>query len=169
MNDTKKCFTQKHIFYSIEGDILYFYLFDLAMILKCSVKVTFKFLNGYFYFLLHILVADIQTFSKHYELVAFFRIIRHISTFAFGRAIRFYSKLFLDPFKKENDKNIIRRYLGIYRMPGNCLPWLLEVILHLRIRGEIELEELILGMIFTVTFLVLITRNKSFKGTISRN
>lgn len=78
MNDTKKCFTQKHIFYSIEGDILYCYLFDLAMILKYSVKMTLKFLNRYFHFLVHILVVDIQTFSKHYELVAFFRTIRHI-------------------------------------------------------------------------------------------
>lgn len=61
-NDTKKCFRLK--LYGIEGDILYFYLFDLARILKSPVKLTLKFLDRCLNFLLHILAADIQTFLK---------------------------------------------------------------------------------------------------------
>lgn len=50
--------------------MLYFYLFNLELS-KRPVKVTLKFFNGYLQFLLHILVADIQTFLKYYKLVSF--------------------------------------------------------------------------------------------------
>lgn len=52
------------------GNILCFYLFNLELS-KRPVKVTLKFFNGYLQFLLHILVADIQTFLKYYKLVSF--------------------------------------------------------------------------------------------------
>lgn len=67
-NDTKKYLRQT--MYCTEGDILCFYLFNLA-ILKRLVKVTLKFFNGYLQFLLHILVVDIQTFLKYCKLVSF--------------------------------------------------------------------------------------------------
>lgn len=67
-NDTKKYLRQK--MYGTEGGTLCFYLFNLA-ILKRPVKVTLTFFNGYLQFLLHILVADIQTFLIYYKLVSF--------------------------------------------------------------------------------------------------
>lgn len=56
--------------YGTEGNILCFYLFNLELS-KRPVKVTLKFFNGYLQFLLHILVADVQTFLKYYKLVSF--------------------------------------------------------------------------------------------------
>lgn len=80
-NDTKKCFRRK--LYRIDENILCLHLFDLAMALKHPVEVTFQFLNRRRYFLLHILVVDIQTFSKYFKLVSFAKSVIEIRIFKF--------------------------------------------------------------------------------------
>lgn len=52
-------------------DMSYRYLSYCATTLKISVHVTFMFLNGNYILLLHILVADIEAFSKRYLFVTF--------------------------------------------------------------------------------------------------
>lgn len=64
-DDTEKCLRQN--LFGIE----YFYLFNLATILKRLVKATLKFVNAYLCLLLRVLLADIQMFSKHQKLVCF--------------------------------------------------------------------------------------------------
>lgn len=64
-DDTEKCLRQN--LFGIEC----FYLFNLATILKRPVKATLKSLNAYLCLLLRVLLADVQTFSKHYKLVCF--------------------------------------------------------------------------------------------------
>jgi len=61
----RKCFKQK--LYGFEGNITWYYWFDLEELFEGHVKVTFNFLNRIPYILLHILVAHLESFPKHYN------------------------------------------------------------------------------------------------------
>lgn len=47
----------------MEDDILCSYLFDLAIALKCSVKIILEFSNENLYSLLHVVVTDIEHYT----------------------------------------------------------------------------------------------------------
>lgn len=47
----------------MEDDILCSYLFDLAMTLKCSVKIILEFSNEKLHSLLHVVVTDIEHYT----------------------------------------------------------------------------------------------------------
>jgi len=57
--------------YGLKGDIRWYYWFDLGWRCQGQGKVTLNFLNGTPYFLLHILVAHLESFPKHYNYVSF--------------------------------------------------------------------------------------------------
>jgi len=61
----KKCFGQK--LYGFEGAIRWYHWFDLEQSFEGHIKVTLNFLNGTYYLSLHILVAYLQSFPKHYN------------------------------------------------------------------------------------------------------
>jgi len=61
----EKRFRQK--FYGFEGNIRWFHWFDLEESFEGHVKVTSIFLNGTHYIFLHILVAHLESFPKHYN------------------------------------------------------------------------------------------------------
>jgi len=64
MRRTKNIFRQK--FCEFEGDIRY-YWFDLEWRCQDQSKATFNFFNETSHFSLHILVAYLKSFSKHYN------------------------------------------------------------------------------------------------------
>ncbi|EZA62079.1 hypothetical protein X777_06195 [Ooceraea biroi] len=61
--------TQK--LYGFEGDIRWYHWFDLEELLDGHMKVIFNFLNRTYYFSLHILVAYLESFPKHYNKIFF--------------------------------------------------------------------------------------------------
>ena len=67
--DTEKWFRQK--FYGFEGAIRWYHWFDTDESFEGYVMITSIFLNCNPYFLLHILVAYLERFSKHYNKVFF--------------------------------------------------------------------------------------------------
>jgi len=62
---TRKCFRQT--LYGFEGDITWYHWFDLEALFEDHMKVTFNFLNGTLNFLLHIFIAYLEGFPKHYN------------------------------------------------------------------------------------------------------
>ncbi|EFN60776.1 hypothetical protein EAG_02247 [Camponotus floridanus] len=65
--NTKKLFRQK--LYGFKGDILWCHQFNLEEQPEGHVKVSSNFINGIPYMLLHILVAHLKSFPKHYNYI----------------------------------------------------------------------------------------------------
>jgi len=65
MEIMKKCFGQK--LYGFERAIRWYHLFDLEESFENHMKVTSIFLNGTPYIFLHVLVAYLDSFPKHYN------------------------------------------------------------------------------------------------------
>jgi len=57
----------RHVLYGFEGAIRWYYWFDLKELFEGHMKITFNFLNGTYYLSLHILVAYLESFPKHYN------------------------------------------------------------------------------------------------------
>ena len=68
-SEREKCFRQN--LFGFEGAIRWYHWFDLEELFEGHMKVPSIFLNGIPYFLLHILVADLESFLKHYNKVFF--------------------------------------------------------------------------------------------------
>jgi len=68
INFLKKWFREKN---GLKKSISWCYSFVLGMILKSAVKVTIKILNGNPYFLLYILIAEVDSFPKYYNKIFF--------------------------------------------------------------------------------------------------
>jgi len=57
----------RHVLYGFERAIRWYHWFDLEESFEGHVKVTSIFLNGTPYIFLHILVAYLESFPKHYN------------------------------------------------------------------------------------------------------
>jgi len=73
MHFRKKCFRQK--LYGLKGAIRWCHWFDLGELFEGHMKFTFNFLNRTYYLSLHILVAYLEGFPKHYNKISFLQVL----------------------------------------------------------------------------------------------